>query len=289
MTMLELTSDQYHADPCPTGPSLSSTTARTLLQRTPAHAKAEHPRLTDQPVRKDSAAMDMGTAVHQLLLRDDRVDVVPHDEWRTKEVKELVASIRDAGRIPMKPKTWQQAQDVAAAVREQIPNLNVKPLPFTDGKPEQPIMWKDNGADCRALIDWLRDDHLFIDDLKCTGKSANPWKWKRDLFNIGYDVQAAFYVRGIEAKYGVTPVFRWVVVETSAPYAVSVLKLSDEAMAAARVKVDTAISIWNTCLSTNEWPAYDLDVFVVDQPGWERQRQKDAWAELDVDYGDVPF
>lgn len=289
MTVLELTSDQYHTDPCPTGPSLSSTTARTLLQRTPAHARAEHPRLTDQTVRKDSPAMDMGTAVHQLLLRDDRIDVLEFPDWRTKDAQTARAESRDNGRVPMLEKDWQRAQTVAAAVREQVAGLNVKPVPFTDGKPEQAIMWTDQGAECRALIDWLRNDHLYIDDLKCTSKSANPWKWRSDLFRSGYDVQAAFYVRGIEALYSVTPTFRWVVVETTAPYAVSVLTLSEEAMAAARVKVDTAISIWNTCLSTDTWPAYEPDVFVVDQPGWEKQRQPDMWAELDVDYGDVPF
>ena len=52
VTALERAAD-YHQDPGDT-PTLNSTTARTMLLRTPAHAYAEHPRLGGE--RKDATA-----------------------------------------------------------------------------------------------------------------------------------------------------------------------------------------------------------------------------------------
>jgi hypothetical protein len=287
LTTLALDHTSYHQDTNGAGPTLNSSTARTLLFRTPAHAKAEHPRLTDSPVKRDSPAMDMGTAIHQILLKDDRIEVGEYPDFKTKDAREWRDEVREQGRVPMLAKAWDEAQTIAGAVREQVAGLNATPKPFTGGLPEQYLSYQDSGADCRALIDWLHNDHATIDDLKTTGITANPYEWARKLFNTGFDVQAAFYVRAVEQVYGVTPVFRWVVVETKPPYPVSILTLSDEAMFAARVKVDTAISIWNTCLSTGNWPAYTPDIVVADLPGWMKDKAEDRWAEVDVE--GVPF
>ncbi|MCZ7538275.1 MAG: PD-(D/E)XK nuclease-like domain-containing protein [Acidimicrobiia bacterium] len=87
---------------------------------------------------------------------------------------------------------------MVAAAREQLAELDVDPLPFTEGKPEQTIVWEDGGATCRARIDWLHTDGTAIDDYKTTSKSADPESFTRTLFSMGYDVQAAFYLRGLE-------------------------------------------------------------------------------------------
>ena len=42
--LYRMTAEQYFADPCP-APSLSSSTIRRMLQWTPAHAAAFHPRI----------------------------------------------------------------------------------------------------------------------------------------------------------------------------------------------------------------------------------------------------
>lgn len=283
--VLELTSEEYHADPCDV-PSLNSTTARLLLQRTPAHAKAQHPKLSDQLVSRTSDAMDMGTAVHQLLLKDDRVQVLPYPDWRSKEARESRDIVRAAGRVPMLEAKWDEAQEIAAAVRERMFELP-KPTPFTAGTPETTLVWEDTGgAVCRARLDWLRDNLTVIDDLKVTGRTADPRQWQKQIFNMGYDVQAALYIRGVHKVHGTQPKFRWVIAETYPPYEVSVVELDDYEMFAAGVKVDAAISIWNACLKSGEWPGYDREVFVAKAPGWARD-ESDAWADVEID--EVPF
>jgi hypothetical protein len=290
--LLDLTSDEYHQDPCPVA-SLNSTTARLLLDKTPAHAKAHHPRLWDTPPpAKESDAFDLGTAVHQLLLRDDRIEVGDWPDYRKADAREWRDSVRAAGRVPMLRARWEQSQDVAGAIRERMLTIQ-DPRPFTAGTPETTITWQDTGgAHCRARLDWLRDDLTLIDDLKTTSKTADPRQWKRQLFNLGYDVQAAFYLRGVKAYLGdmshpIHTRFRWIVVETTPPYAASVVVLSERALESARAKVDTAIGLWNECMATGVWPSYPVDEYEADLPGWALDAA-DRWGEVD-ELEEVPF
>lgn len=266
---------------------LSSTIARHLILKTPAHAKA----ILDGQVRFDSDAMTMGTAVHQLLLRDDRIAVLPYDNYRTKEAQAERDLYLAQGRVPMLKAKWREAREIAQHVNGQILAMGVEPTPFTKGTAEHVIRWTENGADCRALLDWLRDDLTFIDDLKTT-VDASPAKFARHIFNMGYDIQAAFYTRAVlrgtpKGVYqNAEPVFRWVVVETKPPYPVTIHTLSDRAMASAQVKVDTAIQLWNECTSSGVWPAYPNSVQEVDIPGWVSDAA-DEWADVDLE--EVPF
>jgi hypothetical protein len=270
---------EYHASA-----GFSSTLARELILRTPAHAKAR----ADEGF-KTSKAMDLGTTVHQLLLRDDRVDVIPFDEWRTNEAKALVKASRDAGRIPLHPKEWDKANEIATAVREQLVTLNHDPVPFTEGTAEHVIRWHENGVECRAMLDWLRDDLECVDDLKTTS-DASPRGFRRKVWNLRYDIQAAFYLRAVAAWLGdmshpIKPRFRWVAVETEYPYLVTVHEPDKHALDNADARVDEAMEQWKWCLENNFWPGYAADVNEVGPVPWER----DAWADLDVDYGKVPF
>lgn len=274
----------YHADRGET-PTLSSTIARLLISRTPAHAKAAHPRLSPGAPRKDTDAMDMGTAVHQLLLRDDRVDVLEFDSFRTNDAKAARDQSRDNGRIPMLRHKWDEAQDIANAVREQIQALGLDPVPFTEGTAEHVIRWEERGVQCRAMLDWLRDDLQTIDDLKTTS-DASPRGFQRKVWTLRYDIQAAFYLRAVAVYlFGrdvIRPRFRWVAVETEYPYLVTIHEMSKAASENADARVDQAIDLWARCLAEDDWPGY-REYGEIGPVPWER----DSWADVDVD--EVPF
>jgi hypothetical protein len=232
--------------------------------------------------------MTTGTAVHQLLLRDDRIDVLEFDSYRTKDAQAARELSRSQGRVPILRARFDEAREIAQHVNGQILASNVKPTPFTNGTAEHVIRWEENGAKCRALLDWVREDGSFIDDLKTTN-DASPAKFARHIFNMGYDIQAAFYCRAVMATEAVDSSrvqFRWVVVETKPPYPVSIFTLSDRAMASAQVKVDAAIQLWNECQQTGVWPAYPQDLIEVDLPGWVSD-EADQWADVDLE--SVPF
>lgn len=275
--LLTVPASQYHADKIADQPSLSSSVAHVLLTRSPAHAWTCHPRLNPDYEQEESATFDLGRTVHSLLLEGDgsNIVVVDADDWRTKAAKEQRDLARADGKTPLLARQYEQAMDMLEAVGEQILRLKVDPPVFQAGKAEQTLVWDEQGVTCRARVDWLRDDHRTIDDFKTTAKSANPAVWSRGIFALGYDVQAAFYLRGLRAVTGADAEFRFVVAETTPPYAVSVVALAPSALALANEKVDHAIRLWRRCLETNEWPSYPNAVAYAELPAYEEMR----WLE----------
>ena len=91
-----ITDTEYHADPV-VGGSLTSTGARTLINRTPAHYRHEQ-----KQGRPDKAAFDLGRAVHDALLGHGApLHEVPADDWRTKAAKEARDWAREQGYTPL--------------------------------------------------------------------------------------------------------------------------------------------------------------------------------------------
>jgi hypothetical protein len=278
MTVLDLTHEQYHADQTGGPPTLSCSIAKLLVSKTPLHAWAAHPRLNPawEP-DGDPEKFDLGTAIHSLFLQGiDLVHLVPADSWRKKEHREERDDARARGKIPMLEKQWDDVARMLDALRLQVAKLPIKPPPFTGGAPEQTIVWDEDCVKCRARLDWLHDGALTIDDLKTTSASAEPDAWRKTMYGMGADIQAAFYVRGVQAVYGVTFCdFRWIVAETYPPYALSVIDLAPSALALANEKVEHALAVWKRCLERDEWPGYPARVASVDAPGWEEAR----WME----------
>ena len=165
------------------------------------------------------------------------------------------------------------------AVTRQLGEHHAHPALFSTGDPEQTLIWEEpGGVICRARLDWLRVDRTTIDDLKTTTRSASPDSYARQLFGIGGDIQAAFYIRGVQELYGETPEFRWCVVETSPPYALSVISPGPDILTVGRKKVEYAINRWRECLTSDDWPGYPQDICYAELPAFEEAR----WLERET-------
>jgi PDDEXK-like domain of unknown function (DUF3799) len=273
-------SRDYHADDILDGtPTLSASIAHLLCTRTPLHAWYAHPKLNPNFKPDDGdGKFDIGTAAHALLLQGDDVAVViDAADWRSKLAQEERDAARAAGAVPLLVSQWERVQAMAEAARQQLARSAVRPIPFTDGQPEQTLVWEEGAVVCRARLDWFRADHTFVDDYKSTSASADPTRWVRTMYGIGGDVQVAFYLRGCEKVLGVRPDWRFVVQETYPPYALSVVDLAPSALAVANDKVDYAIKAWRACLETDRWDGYDGRVASVELPTFEELR----WMERD--------
>lgn len=271
----DLPADEYHADPSAT-PSLSASIARILCTESPLHAWAKHPRLNPDYVKEEDEKFDIGNIAHELLLEQwDRVEVIDAKDWRTNAAKEARDAARAAGKIPLLTGRWQEVQEMVKHAVANLTKIDISPPLLMGGKPEQTLVWQEDGVICRARLDYLRDDYRAIDDLKTTSRSANPESWSRSLFSMGYDIQAAFYLRGLEAVTGAKAEWRWVVLETTAPYAASVLSLGPAGLELAQAKVEYAIGKWRECIQRDEWPGYAQQIHYADLPGWEEAR----WLE----------
>lgn len=279
-----VSSELYHADDFGDTPSLSASMACILVNQSPAHARAAHPKLNPDYEAKDESKFDLGRASHALLLEGEaNTEVFDYDNWRTKDSQEDARLARQHGKTPMLRKDWVNCEAMVAAIRAELPKWPAEPPLFVNGKPEQTMIWDENGVTCRARIDWLHDDLSAIDDLKTTSRIARPEKWSRGpLYDHGADVQAALYLRGIRALTGATPAWRWCVVETAPPYALSVIRPGADVLALADAKVDKALAIWKACLKHNKWPAYPAEVFEAELPPWLESQWLEREAREDV-------
>lgn len=281
----DLPAADYHLDPCEQ-PSLSASMAAVLCTSSPAHAWTKHPVLNPDYQPSEEAKYDLGRAAHSLILERDEstIEVFDYDNWRTKAAQEAAATARLHGKTPMLLNQWSDLSAMVVATHWQLAKFAVRPSMFVDGKPEQTLVWEEDGVWCRARCDWLHHDYSAIDDLKTTSRSANPERWTRGpLFDHGADIQAAFYLRGLKAITGVDAEFRWCVVESSPPYALSVIAPGPDVLALANVKVDWALATWRECLRSGDWPAYETRVcYAQTQPWMENQwlerQAREEWA-----------
>lgn len=273
-----IAAEDYHADPC-FQPSLSASIAHLLTSRSPLHAWTAHPRLNPDFARQQESKYDVGTCAHSLLLEgrnfEDVARIIYMDSWRTKAAKELRDEARAEGKIPLLEKDAEAVTRLIEAAWAQLAEHDATPPPFSDGLPEQTLIWEEDGITCRSLVDWIHESQRVIYDLKTTSASANPENWSRTCFQIGADVQTAFHLRGLQQLTGIHAEMRYVVVETYPPYALSINSLSPAALAVGREKVKRAMELWRECLANDSWPGYPNQVAYAELPPWEEAR----WLE----------
>lgn len=277
----DLPAEVYHAD-CAPAPSLSSSIAHILIDQSPRHAWAAHPRLNPDFQPEHRAEFDLGAAVHSLVLQGDesRFAVVEADSYRTKAAQEARAEAYAAGRIPLLPHQRAQVSAVADAVLGQIAAHSEACDAFqpTTGEPERTLLWQEGDVWLRAMVDWLPTKPRrgqIVYDLKTT-TNAEPDAWARSkIGSMGYDVQAAFYLRGLRALGYPELRFAFVVAEMDPPHAVSVVGLAPALIAQGAEKVEVAVNAWRRCLASGQWPAYPNRICWVEPQPWEGAR----WLE----------
>ncbi|MCK5237706.1 MAG: PD-(D/E)XK nuclease-like domain-containing protein [Deltaproteobacteria bacterium] len=281
--ILDISFEEYIADPCEEAPSLSRSTICDLINgKTPAHVYHGSKRLNPHCEEEVAEAkFDFGTASHALLLEgEDVMEVIEADSWRTKDAKEARDAAREAGKIPMLP---PQAEVVTQMVyKASIAIIGCKELGITSllsqGKSEQTYLWKSGETWMRARPDWVRNDNKLILDYKTTGKLAHPDEFIRNAISLGYDIQDYLHTDGVHRLHGTDPDFVFVVQETTPPYLVSFIGLDGMAIDMAIDKIKYGKKIWNECLKTGIWPGYPNKVAYVDTPpyaltNWEFKKE----------------
>lgn len=284
----DLTEEEYHSDPCPE-PSLSASIAKKIVGQSPAHARHAHPRLNPAFAREEKEIFDRGTVAHALLLQGiERAEIIAEavdakgvrrdiDDWKLADAKRQRDEARAAGKIPILEKHWATVQQMIERCREQIAQHKEASDAFTEGKPEQTIIWReDNGVWCRAKLDWLHDSRLKIDDYKSTGRDVDPESIGRNAVD-NLEIQEAFYRRGIKALTGNDPAFRFVCQENVEPYAVSVIGFGPDFQWMGDAKVEYAIRIFGKCLKSGRWPGYPDRICYPMLPKWAEE----AWERME--------
>lgn len=261
---------EYHSDTLVPGGSLSSTGAKAIL-RSPAHYKWQ------QENRVEKATFDLGHAVHSMVLGVGmEIVAIPESVLAsngaasTMQARSFIADARENGKVPLKA-------DVVAECNSMMESILAHPLARTllerEGKAEQSLFAQDplTKVWLRARIDHLSNvewGQSTILDIK-TAASADPRDFSRSAADYGYDLQSEFYQHVLTLVRGDKDTsFRFIVVEKSAPYLVSVIELDSEFAAIGKVRMRRAIELFKNCKDNDEWPGYNPDTNLISPPTW---------------------
>ena len=254
----------YHRDE-----ALGSTSLKTLATKTPAHY--QH----DKANPKSSAAFDLGTAAHSLILEGDASGVVVIDveAKRGKAWTENADYAAANGKIALTSKEWAQVTDMRDAVMAHP----LARAALEGGEPEQSVFWShETSTPLKCRPDMLhrggKIGNLIV-DLK-TVQSASPDEFARSAATFGYHIQQAHYQAGLKAATGEDFDFIFVLIEKSAPYLPAVVQLDAEDVARGAELAERSIRIFNECSKSGRWPGYESSA-PIELPRWARYQEEE--------------
>lgn len=291
----ELPARDYHADPAPE-PSLSSSMIRLMLERSPAHVMAAHPRLWDEAPEPSAPTRqtEIGSVAHALVLgAGAKIRIIDAADYRTSDAKTARAEAYEAGHLPILTEDYSVAAALRDVARERLSAFGLAHVfDPARGVAERCGIWRERDTWGRALFDWIdtTSDPRTITcyDLKTTD-NASPHTIGRHILSMGYHVQASWYRRGLGVLFPDRRVqFRFVFFERDAPHGMSVVELDEAWLELGRRQVATALALWTSCISSGEWPLYRPEIVRVEAPVWaERDWMQRETAPDMPDFG--PF
>lgn len=278
----DMAARDYFAD-CAPEPSLTQSIAKILIDKSPSHARLQHPKLNPdfhEPFEYDKA-LAIGNAAHKLLIgRGKEVCVIEANDFRKDDAKATRDAAIEQGYTPILAKHMRAAHDLVKAARAQLKTIGLENA-FEWGHGEAVVVWQENGIWLRSMIDWIDNVGLVYYDLKTSGMSAAPHSVPNVMASAGWPIQAAMQERGLDAvepKDAGRRTFMFVMVENTEPYALTVNEMSEAVMTIGRKQIDHAIRIWRTCIESGEWPAYPPIVNVPEYPGYKEA----AWLAREI-------
>jgi hypothetical protein len=246
----------YHGD----RRTLSASGAKTLLQDPERFAwERDHG-------RPPKSAFDLGGVVHALVLRsgDERIRVIDAYDWKTKAAQQARNDAHAAGLTPINRTEFLQATKIARAVRRHPLASTI----FTNGKAEVSLYWVDptTGVNCRARVDWLRDD-MIVDLKTARYGTGTADTFGRQAASFNYPLPAAVYTEAVETLTGKTLPFITVTVETSPPYLVRAYRYTDGDLDAARNQWREALCEYAAREASGDWTV-PAEVDLIALPAW---------------------
>lgn len=218
---------------------------RAML-KSPAHYLATR---LGQAHDEPTADMQRGSGLHAMLGGTLVVGWPEGKQRRGKEYDEFVAD---------NPETLVlTASDYALAVAmlgALLAHPVAGPLLREESAREETIVWGDRYRTTPDRVIRRPDGSVVVLEVK-SAKTADPprflWTARRAY---GYHTQAAWHARGV----GSCEVLL-LVVESAAPHAVSVIRVSPGILAAANEEIDEALAQIDACRKSDGWPGYNLD------------------------------
>lgn len=267
----DLPMEVYHSQCCD-GPSLSSSEARILTLKTPAHLQAS--RL--EPYERSRKA-DLGTAIHALVLEpfhaESNIVVIKADSFRTGDAKDQAARAMNANKTPLLVKDYEIAKRAADKL---LLHPVMKSL-LKEGDAEKSWFAKDRqtGIWVKARPDFVSASGVMV-DIKTVGDCTEEFIQRR-MYEGGWFQQAPWHAHVYERVKG-QPIadYLWVCIEQELPNAIRIVRPVEPALIHGARLNDRALRLYAECARANVWPDYERNVQTMGLLDW-------AYSKLEFD------
>lgn len=219
-------------------------------------------------------ALDMGTAIHCLLLEPDefkdRFIIAPESNRRTKEGKaEEAAFIEECSDLGKAIMTAEEGRKLYLMRDSVMAHPDARWLLEADGHAEASIYWTDSetGDLCRIRPDRIINGRPVVVDVK---KVDDMSRFERHIMEFRYHVQDAMYSDGYYQHFGEEPLFLFLAVSSSVSagrYPVRVRPLDDELKRIGHELYRRDLNEYHRCKVENDWH----DLKPIECPHWARR------------------
>jgi hypothetical protein len=237
-----------------------------LMAASPAHYQAAAVETT--------RCMELGSATDALILGTCPVIAYPGATRRGKEWEAFRDAPENADSLIITKSELAEAEAMRASVL-----ANPRALKVLQGERQKEIHWSYCGRDCVSHLDVLGPKGAFVTELK-TSQTSNPMRFRWQALKMLYHAQHAFYDGAAASIYGDNPrrAHFIVCVESSAPYVVTVFRLTPKALKLGQKCCRMWMERLLQCEQADFWPGYSQTVVPLDGPD-------DEWLESEG----VPF
>lgn len=249
----DLSLEDYHR-----GPGISRS-GLMELKRSPYHYWYQYLNPNYEP-EPSTLSQIVGNALHTLILEpnefEKRYFVMPELNKTTKEGKVRWKQIQSE--LGQKKLLSMNQYQVVQKMTESFNQHELANQFLENAEIEQSIYWTDPDTNvlCKCRPDILRCN--LICDLK-TAQDGSPRSFQYATFNYGYYIQAAMIQEALmEIKNVQIKDFLFLVIEKSAPYAISIYQLDEASIEQGRHEFKQLLLRYKHCLETNDWPAYGI-------------------------------
>ena len=134
------------------------------------------------------------------------------------------------------------------------------------GQPEMSFFWWDKLSEqmCKCRPDWFCEDCGIIVDLK-TCQDASPEGFGKAIYNLGYHIQAAWYLKGVN-QFSKATRFIFIAVEKESPHLVGVYELDFVSQVAGEDAAAELLARYVVCKNSDSWPGYGDEIQEISLP-----------------------
>lgn len=251
---VDVTDELYHKSP-----GISASGLKTIDKTCPLvfkHGK-EHP-------TKKTDALIFGGAIHKYILENDDFDseylVAPVNKKTEREYKAYILQHKDeiinGKKIVLRKSEGEVLEGILSSLRDGSTKGGTNTydgIIINQNTTREKALYtidKERNIILKVKVD-VNMSGMFL-DLKST-KSADPEVFMKDAANLGYGIQAAYYLKIASLAKQPASMFGFIAVEKNAPYIHSVILMDSEDIQLELSKVNRLLDTYAFCLNTGTW------------------------------------